>query len=282
MILDCHVHINNYSDETQDVTEKTFEELQITMRRNRVDAAMILTSYKVNPGRPSTKDAVRLTENLNHLYVVAGISYLDFNLNYLFELRDYLKDGTVRGLKLYPGYEPFYPYDEILHPVYELAGEFDVPVMIHSGDTYSPTGKIKYSHPIHVDDVAVDFPSVKFIICHLGNPWTRDTMEVVYKNDNVYTDISGLVLGNFTDRFEVFMRKQLQEMVLYGVDPNSLLYGTDWPISTMETYLKFMDELKLPISEKKKIFWENGAKLFKLSPSDSQLHKGSMWDFLKT
>lgn len=282
MILDCHVHINNYSDETQDVTEKTFEELRITMRRNRVDAAMILTSYKVNPGRPSTKDAVRLTENLNHLYVVAGISYLNFNLNYLVELRDYLKDGTVRGLKLYPGYEPFYPHDEILHPVYELAGDFDVPVMIHSGDTYSPTGKIKYSHPIHVDDVAVDFPSVKFIICHLGNPWTRDTMEVVYKNDNVYTDISGLVLGNFTDRFEVFMRKQLQEMVLFGVDPNSLLYGTDWPISTMETYLKFMDELKLPMNEKKKIFWENGAKLFKLSSSDSQLNKGSMWDFLKT
>jgi uncharacterized protein len=282
MILDCHVHINNYSDENQDVTEKTFEDLQTTMRRNRIDAAMILTSYKVNPGRPSTKDAVLLTEKLNHLYVVAGISYLNFSLSYLVELRDYLKDGTVRGLKLYPGYEPFYPNDEILHPVYELAGEFDVPVMIHSGDTYSPTGKIKYSHPIHVDDVAVDFPSVKFVICHLGNPWTRDTMEVVYKNENVYTDISGLVLGNFTDRFEVFMRKQLQEMVLFGVDPNSLLYGTDWPISTMETYLKFMNELKLPLNEKKKIFWENGAKLFKLSTSDSQLYKGSMWDFLKS
>lgn len=282
MILDCHVHINNYADETKDLTEKTFDELQKSMRRNRIDAAMILTSYKVNPGRPSTEQVVRLTENLKHLYVVAGISYLGFNINYLFELRDHLKDGTVRGLKLYPGYEPFYPYDETLYPVYELAEEFDVPVMIHTGDTYSPTGRIKYSHPIHVDEVAVDFPAVKFVICHLGNPWTRDAMEVVYKNDNVYTDISGLVLGNFTDRFEVFMRKQLQEMIMFGVDPNSVLFGTDWPICTMETYLKFVNELKLPIEEKKKILWENGAKLFKLSTTDSQLNKGSMWDFLKT
>jgi uncharacterized protein len=188
----------------------------------------------------------------------------------------------VRGLKLYPGYEPFYPSDEILHPVYELAEEFDVPVMIHTGDTYSPTGKIKYSHPINVDEVAVDFPRVNFVICHLGNPWTRDAMEVVYKNENVYTDISGLVLGDFTDRFEVFMRKQLQEMILFGVNPDSVLYGTDWPICTMETYIKFMRELKLPLAEKKKIFWENGAKLFKFSPDDSQLHAGSMWDFLKT
>ncbi len=50
----------------------------------------------------------------------------------------------------------------------------------------------------------------------------------------------------------------------------------------METYLRFMNELKLPLGEKKKIFWENGAKLFKLATSDSQLNKGSMWDFLKT
>jgi uncharacterized protein len=281
MILDCHTHINNYSDESVDATEKTFEQLQASMRRNRIDAAMILTSYKVNPGRPSTRRVVELTKDMRHLYVVAGISYLDFHLNYLVELRDYLLDGTVRGLKLYPGYEPFYPNDETLRPVYELAEEFDVPVMIHTGDTYSPKGKIKYSHPINVDDVAVDYPNVKFVVCHLGNPWTRDAMEVVYKNDNVYTDISGLVLGDFSDRFEVFMRKQLQEMILYGVDPNSLLFGTDWPICTMETYLKFMNELKLPLSEKKKIFWDNAAKLFKLSTSDSQLNKGSMWDFLK-
>jgi len=25
--------------------------------------------------------------------------------------------------------------------------EFDVPVMFHSGDTYTPKGKIRYSHP---------------------------------------------------------------------------------------------------------------------------------------
>ena len=78
-------------------------------------------------------------------------------------------------------------------------------------------------------------------------------MEVVYKNNNVYTDISGLVLGDFSDRFEVYMRKQLEEMLLYGVDPGSVLYGTDWPISSMETYLKFMDEIKIPNNDKKKI-----------------------------
>ena len=71
-------------------------------------------------------------------------------------------------------------------------------------------------------------------------------MEVVYKNDNVYTDISGLTLGKFTDRFEAYMRQQFKEMILWGVNPNKVLYGTDWPIASMESYLEFMEELKLP------------------------------------
>ena len=89
-------------------------------------------------------------------------------------------------------------------------------------------------------------------------------MEVIYKNDNVYTDISGLVLGNFTDRFEAYMRQQFKEMVSWGINPAKVLYGTDWPISSMESYLQFMDELPLPPSDREMMLHENAARLFKL------------------
>jgi uncharacterized protein len=272
MIIDCHTHINNYHNEEIESLKDCLEKLQLEMKKNRVDIALVLTSYKVKPGRPSTRDAVLATRDLKHLYIVAGVSYLGYNEDEMKEIREYLQEGSVRGLKLYPGYEPFYPSDPKFHPVYELAGEFGVPVMIHSGDTYNPMGKIKYSHPLHIDDVAVDHPNTNIVICHIGNPWIRDCMEVVYKNKNVYTDISGLVLGNFSDRFEAYMRKQLQEMLLYGVEPDKVLFGTDWPISSMESYLQFIEELKIPEKEKKKIMYENSAKLFKLNASDSHLN----------
>jgi predicted TIM-barrel fold metal-dependent hydrolase len=187
-----------------------------------------------------------------------------------------MQEGLVRGLKLYPGYEPFYPMDEKLTPVYELAAEMKFPMMIHSGDTYSPKGKIKFSHPIHVDEVAVDHPDVNFVICHIGNPWIRDCMEVVYKNANVYTDISGLVLGNFSDRFEIYMRKQLEEMLLYGVNPDKVLFGTDWPISSMESYIQFMNELHIPEQDRRKMYFENSARLFRLSADHSPWNGGSL------
>jgi predicted TIM-barrel fold metal-dependent hydrolase len=45
-------------------------------------------------------------------------------------------------MKLYPGYEPFYPSDPKLEPVYQLAAEFKVPVRIHtSRSPIRPFGK---------------------------------------------------------------------------------------------------------------------------------------------
>ena len=220
MIIDCHTHINNYHDESTDSLRTCVDNLQLEMRRNRIDVALVLTSYKVNPGRPSTRATIEATRERRHIRVVAGLSFTTLSSAMLEELREDLRQSLICGLKLYPGYEPYYPSDSALEPVYTLAEEFRVPVMIHSGDTFTPKGKLKYAHPLNIDEVAVDHPGVDFIICHLGNPWIRDCMEVVYKNKNVYTDISGLVLGDFSDRFESFMRKQLQEMLEYGVEPD--------------------------------------------------------------
>jgi len=72
------------------------------------------------------------------------------------------------------------------------------------------------------------------------------------------------VLGDFSDRFEEYMRKQLQEMLVWGMNPAKILFGTDWPISSMESYLKFMDELRMPAKDKRMILAENAAKVFKI------------------
>jgi uncharacterized protein len=265
MIIDVHTHLNNY-DESQIVpVEKCLAQLQESMAYNKVDHAMVLTSYKVNEHRPSTAAVVKATEGLNHLHVVAGISFENYRERDLREIADFLKDRRVVGLKLYPGYEPFYPYDKRCQVIYDLAMEFDVPVMIHTGDTFNPKGKLRYSHPLNIDDVAVDNPELRLVICHIGNPWIRDCMEIVYKNKNVHADISGLVLGDFKSHFKKFMLQQVKEMILYAGEPRYLLYGTDWPICRMRTYLKFVNELGLPPETKELILWKNAAQLFKLN-----------------
>ncbi len=264
MIIDVHTHLNNYHEEQVVSVSACLDKLQESMTRNGVDYALVLTSYKVTEHRPSTRQVVEATRDLKNIGVVAGISYNNYKEKDLREISDFLKEGLVKGLKLYPGYEPFYPHDRRLQVVYDLAVEYDVPVMFHSGDTYTPKGKIRFSHPIHIDDVAVDNPGMKIVICHVGNPWIKDCMEVVYKNANVFADFSGLVLGDFNDRFEKYMKSQLEEMILYAGEPKYLLYGTDWPISTMRSYIAFMNQLDLPDDNRELIMWKNAARLFKI------------------
>lgn len=270
-VIDVHTHLNNYDESKVVELSEMKDKLLSEMDKNNIYHTLILTSYKVNEHRPSTADVINATINDKNLSVVAGISFLNYKECDLREIADYLKDGLVKGLKLYPGYEPFYPYDKRCQVIYDLATEFNVPVMFHSGDTYTPKGKIRYSHPLAIDDVAVDNPAMKIVICHVGNPWIRDCMEVVYKNKNVYADISGLVLGDFNSALQNFMIAQLQEMMLYAGEPKYLLYGTDWPISNMESYIDFLENLDMPDNRKQRVAWKNAAALFKISVEEKIL-----------
>jgi len=65
------------------------------------------------------------------------------------------------------------------------------------------------------------------------------------------------------------MSKQIQEMVTFGMEPSKILYGTDWPISSMGSYLEFVNSLAIPTDARRKIMGDNALKLFKLDPQVS-------------
>lgn len=264
MIIDCHLHLNRYEDDEPDSLQARYELLRNEMDHHGIDYALVLSSYLVNDRRPSVDQILDVVGDDPRLGVVAGVSYLNYRAADLAHLRELLAAKRIRGLKLYPGYEPFFVSDGRMRVVYELAGEFGVPVMIHTGDTFDPRGKLKYAHPLEVDEVAVDFRDVTFVICHIGNPWITDAMEVIYKNDNVVGDISGFTLKHFEERFERYMLRQVEEVIAFAGDRSKLLYGTDWPICDMGSYLRFVEKLNLSDEEREQILWQNSVRIFHL------------------
>ncbi len=263
-VIDCHVHLNHYEGTPHFPLTDRIKKLVDTMRGSTVDSAIVLSSYKVNDDRPSTSQILDVVKKYDNLFVVAGFSLDNHTEDYLQDCKKWLKDGKIKGIKLYCGYEHYYPYDKRYQPVYDLCVEYDVPVMIHTGDTFSSTGKLRYSHPLNIDDVAVDNPELKIIMCHMGNPWILDCQEVIYKNKNVYADISGLVLGDFTHFYEEYMIEKIAEFLNYAGEPRYLLYGTDWPISNMESYLNFVARLDLSDHARELLMFKNAQRLFKI------------------
>jgi len=263
-IIDCHVHLNHYEGTKYLPLEERKELLLHTMQDGNVDHSIILSSYKVNPDRPSTEQLIEITKKHDNLSVVAGFSIDGHNDDDFQDCRKWLKDGLIRGMKLYCGYEHYYPYDKRYQRVYDLCIEHDVPVMIHTGDTFSSKGKLKYSHPLNIDEIAVDNPELKIIICHIGNPWIQDCEEIIYKNKNAYADISGLVLGEFSHYFEDYMVDKVREFLNYAGEPRYLLYGSDWPLSSMDSYLNFAAKLELTQHSRELLMFRNAKSLFKI------------------
>ena len=263
MIIDCHTHLNRYGPNEPPSLAERYARLRAAMDAAGVRHAVVLTSYTVNADRPSADEVLRVVSADPRVHVVAGVDVPNLEAG-LPGLRALLRAERIRGLKLYPGYQDFHVHDARLDPLYEAAAEFSVPVMIHTGDTYDPSTRVKQAHPLEVDELAVRHRDVTFVLCHLGNPWFMDAAEVIYKNRNVMGDVSGLTLGDFEPRFERFALARVNDVLAFVNDPDKLMFGTDWPISSVGSYLRFVRRLDATEQEMEGLLWRNAARLFGL------------------
>ena len=173
------------------------------------------------------------------------------------------------ALKLYPGYQRFYPHDRRLDPLYEFAARRRLVVMFHQGDTLDPAGLVKFSRPIEVDEVAVRYRELPFVLCHLGNPWIEEAAELVYKNENVYTDTSGVLWDPRLPRFDRLVeraRERLGDAIAETGDASRFLYGSDWPLESIDLAVQLVAELDLPPEDREAILGGNARRLFRLGP----------------
>ncbi|MBA3749884.1 MAG: amidohydrolase [Nitrosopumilus sp.] len=272
-IIDCHIHLNNYDqinnpEKRVIPLQERLNTLLESMEKNNIVYSIILSSYKIDANRPSTFQIIDLVKknNINNkIGIVAGFTIDNHTNEDLKNYRKWLKEDIIKGIKLYCGYEHYYPYDERYQIVYDMCIEFGCPIMIHTGDAFSNRAKIKYAHPLNVDDVAVDNPELKIVMCHIGNPWLTDCQEVLYKNKNVFADISGLIVGDFTSAGGAHYSTKIKEILNYIDNPHRLLYGSDWPISNMESYINFVQKLELDKESYDLLMFKNTQSVFKLS-----------------
>jgi uncharacterized protein len=133
-------------------------------------------------------------------------------------LRHYVEAGA-RGLKLYPSYQFFYPNERRIYPLYEICAEAGVPVLFHIGSSVIPGTRLKYCDPIHLDDVAVDFPTLSVVIAHGGRGfWYQACAFLAAHHANVYIDVTGLVPEKLLEYFPELPRHTAK-----------FVFGSDWP-----------------------------------------------------
>ena len=179
------------------------------------------------------------------------------------QVRRLVEEHSVRGFKFHPNVQAFFPNDRVAYPLYEAIEECGAISVFHTGQTGIGAGapggggiRLKYSNPMFVDDVAVDFPGMPIILAHPSFPWQDEALSVATHKPQVYIDLSGWSPKYFPPQLVQYANSLLQDKVLFG---------TDYPLLTPERWLADFDKLPIKDSVRPKILKDNAARLLGLT-----------------
>lgn len=262
MIIDAHTHL--FSSDAEAESEKLLR----IMDRAGIDQSILFPSPRK---WESTETMIRIAKrHPDRFSAVGSVSPLQGDRHMMNSLRRWLSNGDICGVKFFPGYEPFYPSpdEKKLKLFLDVIQGFNVPVIFHLGDVSSEhrDALLKYTHPLAIDELAVAYRDMTFVIAHLAFPWMIDAAEVVYKNENVYADISGLTSGRLTGMQKKYLRQELMRvrgLILDSFD--KLIFGTDWPIvDDPISYVNWVKDLPITRREHQLLFSETARKIYHL------------------
>src|SRR6266542_4729604 len=151
------------------------------------------------------------------------------------ELERSVRELGLKGMKLHPGRQAFYPNDPRFAPLFAAAAELRVPVLFHTGMMAAGAGtpggrgqRLDFTRPIYLDHLAADFPNLTIIAAHPSWPWADEGLAVARHKSNVFLDLSGYSPKYIPPQYVQFANTLLQDQ---------MLFGSDYPFITPERWL---------------------------------------------
>jgi predicted TIM-barrel fold metal-dependent hydrolase len=278
MITDCHIHIQPlelFKPQALALIKgkrATFDEIAEYCRSPQaflkyLDRCGVDRAALINYVAP---EVMGLTSEVNQFVadyvkhdpkrlISCGSLHPRHTTNIMADVEHILRLG-LRMIKVHPPHQLLYPNDYLngvkeLEIIYRAAEANGIPVMFHTGTSIFPGARNKYGDPIHLDDVAIDFPKLKILMAHGGRPlWMDTAFFLLRRHPNVYLDISGIPPKNLLKYFP-----RLDEI------SHKTMFGTDWPSPGIVEVKRNLEEFNaLPISTemKRQILSKTAASLW--------------------
>jgi len=237
MIVDIHTHFYNFSTDLEpqirvdmvrcgiDPAQWEFSPEDHLQATEAADVAVVFGLQAAATGWriPNAYVAEHVKRAANRLIFFGSVD--PGQPDFLEELQQCREDLHCAGIKLGPIYQNVHPLDERCYEIYRYCQHHGLPIMIHMAATFSSGVPLDYARPVHMDQVAVDFPDLKIVLAHMGHPWEAETIAAIRKQPNLFADISALYYRPW--QFYNSMRLLCE----YRAEGN-VLFGSDFPATT--------------------------------------------------
>ncbi|MCE5251635.1 amidohydrolase family protein [bacterium] len=151
--------------------------------------------------------------------------------NFMEELERTHQDMGAKGIKLGPIYQGVHPLDERYRRIYAYAQRHGLPILTHMATTFASGVPLEYANPVHMSQVAIDYPELNIILAHMGHPWIGETVAAIRKEPNLYADISALYYRPWQ------FYNALMLLVEYGTW-KKVFFGSDYPCASVADSIK--------------------------------------------
>ena len=179
--------------------------------------------------------------------------------------RRLIAENGVKGFKFHPTIQGFHPYDRMAWPLYEVIAEHRLPAIFHSGHSGIGSGmrcggrlRLADSNPMHLDDVAIDFPDMQIVVAHPSWPWQDEALSLCLHKPNVWIDLSGWSPKYFPPQLVQYANTLLKDRILFG---------SDYPLIAPDRWLKDFQEAGFRPEVHPLILKENAIRLLGLRPA---------------
>ena len=233
-------------------------------RARRLAAVIFSVDAETVTGRPAAPNEEIAEVAAAHPDVLIALASVDPNkgARAVDEAKRLIREHGVRGFKFHPNIQGFFPNDRSVYPLYEVIAEAGLPALFHTGHSGIGSGlpggggiRLKYSNPMYVDDVAVDFPELPIVLAHPSFPWQDEAISVALHKEQVYIDLSGWSPKYFPPQLVRYANTLLRDRVLFG---------SDFPMLTPDRWLADFEGLDIKPDVRPLILKENAARLLGL------------------
>jgi hypothetical protein len=232
------------------MTVVTTEQIVKAMQEAGVDSAVLQAEWALGDYRKQNDAVYRIAQKYPRMfphYYLAVNPLEDMEMARTVERE--VKERGFKGLNTQTFAQRMYATDKRLYPVYAKCQELGIPVTFHSSINFTIDRTIDFSRPIHLDQVACDFPDLKIVANHGGWPWVAEMVAVAWKHKNVYIEIGAVspkyigTPGAGWEPLMVYGNSLLQDRVLFATDD-------------MIPWQRCIDEINaLPLKDKVKEKW---------------------------
>jgi len=179
----------------------------------------------------------QIDEAPNRLYGLASLRVDQWESDEeseLLALETALQHPSMIGIKLAHTHQHFRMDDPDYYSIYELAGELQTPVYLHTGASPFPgtLTDAPYTDPAYLEEAITSYPDTTFILGHVGYNFTKKELgsletclSLAATYDNVYLEPSALGSSgsdptgeNYREIFRRVHEEGLIHKIIYGSD----------------------------------------------------------------